>query len=488
MSSDAVITLEGAGKAYSLFSRPEDRLKQMLLGRFRTYYREFWALKPTDLQIRAGETWGIVGRNGSGKSTMLQMICGNLSPTAGRITVRGRIAALLELGAGFNPDFSGRENVYINGALAGFDRAQVDDRLDRILTFADIGVFIDQPVKTYSSGMFARLAFAVAINIDPDILVVDEALAVGDEAFQRKCFARMEQIKDTGATILFVSHSSQAVTQFCDHALLLHQGESIFIGRPKATVSFYQKLAAAPETAIPGLLHEIRAAKTTPTEPPLQSRTSANTVGLDAPGHELHSEDDDVPESGEQGNHRFIATWDPNIHSTSVVQFAQNGAEIQEALITTLNGDKVNNLVANVKYRLTYRVRFISPARFVKFHFSIRTPSGIALGGGTLPPNIRSIRRVNEGEVLTIHFDFCCALTPSMYFVNCGVTGNGEVLHRILDVLSFRVQADNSRHATGHVDFDVAAWIADRPAETGHSDRPDDNGGARMVDAGSGLT
>src|SRR5690348_2740583 len=220
-SEDFSIRVDRLSKRYEIYAQPAHRLKQMILPRAqramrrsaRTYFKEFWALRDVSFDVRRGETVGIVGRNGSGKSTLLQMICGTLHPTAGRISVGGRIAALLELGAGFNPEFTGRENVYLNAAVIGLSREEIDARFDDIAAFADIGDFMEQPVKTYSSGMYVRLAFAVAINVDPEILVVDEALAVGDELFQRKCFARIDAIRSKGATILFVSHSANAVVE-----------------------------------------------------------------------------------------------------------------------------------------------------------------------------------------------------------------------------------------------------------------------------------
>src|SRR5262245_22220073 len=210
-SDDVAIRIRDVDKHYLIFARPEDRLKQMLVPRLQRlacraqsrYYRDFAALTGVSFDIKRGETVGIVGRNGSGKSTLLQIVCGTLRPTHGTVEVNGRIAALLELGAGFNPEFTGRENVYLNAAILGLSRAEIDERFQSIADFADIGEFIEQPVKTYSSGMYVRLAFATAINVDPDILVVDEALAVGDEAFQRKCYARIEAIKEKGGTILF---------------------------------------------------------------------------------------------------------------------------------------------------------------------------------------------------------------------------------------------------------------------------------------------
>ena len=224
MSSELIIQAQGIGKRYALFERPADRLKQLLFGRFRSYHQEFWALRGVDLAIQAGEVVGLVGRNGAGKSTLLQMICGTLEPTEGSLAVRGRVAALLELGAGFNPNFTGRENVYFNAAILGLNSDEVHKRMDDILSFADIGDFVDQPVRTYSSGMFIRLAFAVATSVDPDILVIDEALSVGDGAFARKSFDRIMGMKEAGKTILFCSHSIYSVEVLCNRAIWIERG------------------------------------------------------------------------------------------------------------------------------------------------------------------------------------------------------------------------------------------------------------------------
>ena len=237
------IEARGVGKRFSLFEQPSDRLKQLLWGRYKQYSRDFWALQDVSFDIRRGEVVGLVGRNGAGKSTLLQMVCGTLAPTNGTLAVRGRVAALLELGAGFSPDFSGLENVYMNAAILGMGRAQVDERLDSILAFADIGQFIHQPVKTYSSGMFVRLAFAVATSVDPDILVIDEALSVGDGAFARKSFDRIMDMKDRGATILFCSHSMYHVQALCSRALWLESGRMrMWDEAPKVTAAYETSL------------------------------------------------------------------------------------------------------------------------------------------------------------------------------------------------------------------------------------------------------
>ena len=219
-----VIEARGLGKSYRLFDRPADRLKELLWGGRRRWGREFWALRDVDFEIGRGEVVGLVGRNGAGKSTLLQLVCGTLAPSEGTLAVRGRVAALLELGAGFNPDFSGLENVHLNAALLGLSRAEVERRLDAILAFADIGEFVHQPVKTYSSGMFVRLAFAVATSFEPEILVIDEALSVGDGAFARKSFDRIMALKDGGTTILFCSHAMYHVQALCSRALWLQDG------------------------------------------------------------------------------------------------------------------------------------------------------------------------------------------------------------------------------------------------------------------------
>ncbi|QCO00359.1 ABC transporter ATP-binding protein (plasmid) [Azospirillum argentinense] len=223
MPSDIAISVKGLGKAYTIYKKPEDRIKQMLWRNRRKFYDEYWALQGVDVEIRRGETVGIIGRNGSGKSTFLQMVCGTLNPTHGEVTVNGRIAALLELGAGFNPEFTGRENVYLAASVLGLDHDRIDERYAAIEAFAGIGDFINQPVKLYSSGMYARLAFAVAAHVDADILIVDEILAVGDAAFTQKCMRFIREFKEHG-TLLFVSHDAASIINLCDRAVWIDRG------------------------------------------------------------------------------------------------------------------------------------------------------------------------------------------------------------------------------------------------------------------------
>jgi ABC-type polysaccharide/polyol phosphate transport system ATPase subunit len=264
MSSDTLIDVSGLTKAYRIWDSPSSRLTVPLLeaasallpkgssarlalaGRASRKYRDFYALRDVAFSIRRGEATGIIGRNGSGKSTLLQLIAGTMLPTAGSVRTNGRVSALLELGSGFNPEFTGRENVFLNGAIYGFTHAEMLTRMDEVIAFADIGDFIDQPVKTYSSGMMMRLAFAVAVNVQPDVLIIDEALAVGDVFFSQKCFQRIREIVHRGATLIFVSHDMGAIQSLCDRALLLNKGSLMFDGAPEDCVSRYFNLHTPP--------------------------------------------------------------------------------------------------------------------------------------------------------------------------------------------------------------------------------------------------
>ncbi|MCX5855310.1 MAG: ABC transporter ATP-binding protein [Deltaproteobacteria bacterium] len=238
MSLDFAVRTHNLGKCYQIYDQPLDRLKQSLWRARRRFYREFWALRDCSFEIKKGETVGIIGSNGSGKSTLLQIICGTLNPTEGELAVSGRIAALLELGAGFNPEFTGRENVYMSAAIMGISRSEIESQYDEIAAFAGIGGFMEQPVKMYSNGMYVRLAFAVAIHVSPDILVVDEALAVGDARFQQKCMARIRAFCQAG-TVIFVSHDTAAVTELCSRAIWIESGKIVMDGLPKLVVEKY---------------------------------------------------------------------------------------------------------------------------------------------------------------------------------------------------------------------------------------------------------
>ena len=266
--ADVALRVEHLSKCHSIYAHPRDRLKQFLLppvqrlfgGAGRQYFQEFWALRDVSFEVRRGESVAIIGRNGSGKSTLLQMISGTLSPTTGTVQTSGRIAALLELGSGFNPDFTGRENVFLNGVILGLTVREIEERLDSILAFADIGHFIDQPVKTYSSGMYVRLAFAIQVHVQPEILIVDEALSVGDFFFQQKCYARIRAMREDGLTLLFVSHDMGTVRDLCQRSVYLQRGRAVFIGEsPQAIRRYLAEADTAPAAPAAGAVGDASA-------------------------------------------------------------------------------------------------------------------------------------------------------------------------------------------------------------------------------------
>mgnify|MGYP001572256718 CR=1 FL=1 len=443
-SEEIAVRVSNLSKCYHIYNRPADRLKQSLLPRLqwffcqppKQYFHKFWALHNVSFEIKRGEMVGIVGRNGSGKSTLLQIICGTLTPTSGSIETNGRIAALLELGSGFNPEFSGRENAYMNAALLGLSMKEVYKRFDNIAAFADIGEFIEQPVKTYSSGMVMRLAFAVAINADPEILVVDEALSVGDERFQRKCFSRIEAIRASGATILFVSHSGGVIVELCDRAMLIDAGEKLAIGTPKQIIGCYQKLLYAPADEREAIREQIRRSGE-------QFLTSATLTGH-APTEHTH-----VPQE----------SFDPNLKPSSTIEYESHGPYIQSSTVLTLAGEQVNNLIRGKRYRYAYTVRFTKSAGSVRFGMLIKTTSGMELGGAVSASSFRnSLAYVEAGSTYRVEFSFRCALNPGVYFLNAGVVGDVEgsegYLHRLIDIAMFRVLPDTENLATAIVDFE----------------------------------
>lgn len=464
MSSDNLaIQVLNLSKCYHIYDRPQDRLRQSILPKFRTligrkpgqYYREFWALNNVSFDVARGETIGIIGRNGSGKSTLLQMICGTLEPTIGTVETRGRVAALLELGAGFNPEFTGRENVYMNATVLGLTQEEIQARFDEIAAFADIGDFIEQPVKHYSSGMYARLAFAVAINVEPSILVVDEALAVGDEPFQRKCFARIEEIKRNGGTILFVSHSSSAIVELCDRAILLYGGELLFNGEPKTAIAWYQKLMNATHEQAMQIREVIQQLNYHPGSDE-KSATDAQFITTDnfVSGYELEIANCQEDEIGE--------SHDPFLISKSMVSYESNGANIENFRIETLDGRIVNSLTGRQRYKFCYDVTFTKDCEDVRFYTLVKTLTGVELGGGVYPAINAKGKHFAKDEKVTIAFEFQCSMNPGTYFLNCGLGGNGgQSLHRIIDAMPFRVASNRlNTHSYGTIDFGYVPYTS----------------------------
>jgi lipopolysaccharide transport system ATP-binding protein len=454
MSSEVSITVNALNKSFPVYEKPHHRLLQMLSSRSakHRWFREFHALQNINFEIHKGETVGIVGRNGSGKSTLLQLLCGTLTPSTGSVEVNGRIAALLELGAGFNPDFTGRENVFLNGTVLGLTRREIESRFDEITAFADIGEFIDQPVKSYSSGMYVRLAFAVAIHVQPDILVVDEALSVGDEAFQRKCYARIERIRNDGATVLFVSHSASTVLELCSRAILLDHGEVLAIGAPKMVVSRYQKMLYAPSD----MTASIRARY-------LLDVASDSLLAGSHPKDEMAATEDTDQIAGASASDvaedSTDSHFDPGLIPQSTFRFASHGAFIEDPHLQTTGGHRVNVLRAGAQFVYTYSAHFERTATSVRFGMLIKTVSGLELGGGVSSTPMESIDVVEAGTTVRVQFRFRCLLAPGTYFMNAGISGRIDeeetFLDRVVDAALFRVAHDPERLATGFVDFHI---------------------------------
>jgi lipopolysaccharide transport system ATP-binding protein len=440
MSSEIAVKIENISKCYHIYDKPRDRLMQMLMRGRKQYFREFWAVRDVSFEIKKGETVGIVGRNGSGKSTLLQMICSTLNPTSGSLQTHGRIAALLELGSGFNPEFTGRENVYLNAAVLGLTKDETDERFDDILAFAEIGSFIEQPVKTYSSGMLVRLAFAVQAMVDPEILIVDEALAVGDEKFQRKCFARLEELKSRGTAILFVSHSGPQVIELCDRALLMERGECVMISTPQEVVRSYQRLIYAPELEQQVLLQEYRELSISSA---LSSR-SQPVVG--------------IAEADIEPSDTVVDSFDQGLVPETTTIYPEQGARIEKIEIQDTGGRMLNVLTPMQRYRVVVSGKFLVDIEKVYFGIHIRSISGAVISGQRHPEDGRYIKCSKAGGRFCVEFWFDMKLLPGTYFVGGGVWSTVEPTcsHRVLDAIMFRVQSNGPQNSFGYCDLMAA--------------------------------
>lgn len=408
-SNDIAIRVQGLSKCYHLYDAPRDRLKQFVVPRLKRlagqspkqYFREFWALKDISFEIKKGETVGIIGRNGSGKSTLLQIICGTLTPTSGTVETSGRIAALLELGSGFNSEFTGRENVYMNAAVLGLSKEEVDERFDDIAAFADIGQFIEQPVKTYSSGMVVRLAFAVQSQIDPDIFVVDEALSVGDAKFQAKCFERLRQLKENGTSILLVTHSSEQIVTHCVTAILLNNGIQLETGEPKHVVNRYMDLLFGKENKA------IRSTSEKLSEVP--AAITATTA------YQISWIEDAFAKRHGYNPHEY--RWGDG--SATILDFyLAADDELYPSAVST--GQRIT-LAVSVKFHS----HFYRPI----FGITIKTKEGVTVYGvnsETLECD-DFMKLGRSGSVIQVEAVFTCRLAPGDYFVSLGIASkHGE--------------------------------------------------------------
>jgi len=440
--SSAAVRARGLAKIYTVYEQPEDRLKQFLWRWRGPFYREFPAVSDVNLDVFPGEAMAIVGRNGSGKTTLLQMLGGILTPTSGELEVQGVIAPILTLGAGFNPEFTGRENVIMNSAVLGMSSGEIRNRLDSIIAFADVGSFFDQPLRTYSAGMHARLAFAIAIHTDPDILIIDEILAVGDEAFARKCFARLAELKAMGTTILFSSHSPSLVIELADRALLLEGGRRLLVAEPKRVIARYQRLVHAPADQQSDMASAIRAEESTGIfQPPDDALPGSETLVGTPEAQEGH--------------------YEAELRPTSRLEYVERGARILGALVLDSSGRSVNVLRPDHDYVYYYEVNFIRSCYCVRFAMLLKLVTGFELYGRTSHPPGEGIPRVNAGTTAEVRFPFRTQLVPGTYFLNAGVHGiecDEEIyLHRVMDAMMFRIDPEKQSSLTGRVDLGVGS-------------------------------
>jgi len=407
--SNSVIRVTNLSKRYEIYNTPRDRLKQFVLPRLsrmmdkppKQYFHEFWALKDISFEIKRGETVGIIGRNGSGKSTLLQMICGTLTPTSGSIQTNGRIAALLELGSGFNPEFTGRENVYMNATVLGLSKKEVDLRFDDIADFADIGQFIDQPVKTYSSGMMVRLAFAVQSQIEPDILIVDEALSVGDAKFQVKCFEQLRKLKENGTSILLVTHSSEQIVTHCSSAILLNNGTQLESGEPKHVVNRYMNLLFGKDK------------KTIHDESQQLSKAPVPITNKSA--YQLSRLEDDFAKHPGYNIHEY--RWGDSTATILDFYLAADNEPYPAALST---GQRIT-LAVTIKFHADFYRPILG--------ITIKTKEGVTVYGvnSETLENDDFIKLGQSGSVILAESEFNCRLAPGDYFISLGIASkHGE--------------------------------------------------------------
>ena len=380
MLSDVAISIRTLGKCYHIYEQPRDRLLQMLSRGRKQYFRKFWALSDVSFNVMKGETIGIVGRNGSGKSTLLQLICGTLSPTTGSVETNGRIAALLELGSGFSPDFTGRENVYMNAAILGLSEEETDARYEDIVSFADIGDFINQPVKTYSSGMAVRLAFAVAISVDPKILVIDEALAVGDAGFQRKCMRRLDELTNAGVTLLFVSHDTETVKKICGSALYLYDGTVRAHGKAKDVCIEYERDLFG------------------------TSKSISSVAGVS------------VPEPVDDA-----CRLDSDLLTSSEKTYGDGRVTIEAITVTTTDFKNINVIPAGTSFRVTYIATFHQRVAKPVFGMMITNKEGVCVFGVNTTGRAISLKNYQPDDRVRISFKLTNYLGPGIYYLTCGV-------------------------------------------------------------------
>ncbi len=432
MSGEYAINVRDVTKIYKLYDKPIDRLKESLNPLHRNYHRDFYALRNISFQVKKGETVGIIGTNGSGKSTILKIITGVLTPTEGTAEVDGVISALLELGAGFNMDYTGIENIYMNGTMMGFSRKEMDEKLQDILDFADIGDFVYQPVKTYSSGMFVRLAFALAINVEPEILIVDEALSVGDVFFQAKCYRRMEEIRKSGTTILMVTHDMGSIIKYCDKVVLLNKGEFVAEGAPGRMVDLYKKILAGQMESLKEELEEL------------------NDFSGDKALEDKEFEKEQRTEGGLMRDKIAV-----NANRT---EYGDGRAEIFDFGLEDQRGNLSNLILKGEMFTIREKIRFHAEIKAPIFTYTIKDKKGTSLTGTNTMYEGTDIKPVKQGDMYEIAFTQKMTLQGGEYLLSMSCTGfEGEehvVYHRLYDVASITVISN--KNTVGVYDMESA--------------------------------
>ncbi len=410
------IRVRNVEKKYKLFASKKDRIFDALSLTRKKRYKEHFALKGLSFDVKKGESVGLVGINGAGKSTILKIITGVLSQTSGEVEVNGRISALLELGAGFNPEYTGLENVYLNGFMIGFTRQEIDEKLDEILEFADIGEFINQPVKTYSSGMFVRLAFAVAINVDPEILIVDEALSVGDVFFQAKCYKKFEEFSKAGKTILFVSHDLGTIDRYCDRAILLNHGTKVMEGKTYEVIDCYKKL--------------------------------------------LVKNSNDDSSSGDKGQMTAVDSdsWKSKmVMPETQEEYGDKLAVIEDFGVFNFDGELSSTIRMHEQYEIRMKIKFNEEISNPVFAVTLRDIRGTDICGTNTIIEKKIIEKANKGETITVSFKQNAVMQAGNYLVQLGCVEQdaaGEIVahHRIVN--AFNMQVLSSKTTIGYFDID----------------------------------
>lgn len=448
MSENAIV-VDHVSKIYKLYDKPSDRFKEAMGLTKKKLYREHYALNDVSFSVKKGETVGIIGTNGSGKSTMLKIITGVLNPTSGTVGVNGRISALLELGAGFNGEYSGIENVYLNGTMNGFSRQEIDARMDDILRFADIGEFVNQPVKTYSSGMFVRLAFAVAINIEPEILIVDEALSVGDVFFQAKCYRKFEEFREMGKTLLLVSHDLSSISKYSDRVILLNQGIKVDEGGPKEIVDLYKRF----------LVHQ---------EGPMSDEDEEAKEQNEAEASDLERKTDRSAEKGiEIQNEVTSSEWRNQGSFTTnpnVLEYGEKRAEIIDYAVFDEKGLCTNTIEKGTEFTIKMKVRFKEKVMDPIFAYTIKDPRGTEITGTNTMYEGYNIKQKDNGDEVVVSFCQNMNLQGGEYLISFGCTGyrDGDfhVYHRLYDACSLSVVS--TKNTVGFYDMNSKVIVEER--------------------------